>query len=94
MNVSFVLFCFNIYGIDIEQTQHSKLLYELPPIDIAIKMGCEMCCPILAGQHVQDWDLDDPSGKSDDAFRHTIRKIHQSVLALKEAVESGKIQFS
>ena len=83
-----------IYGIDIEQTQHSKLLDELPPVDIVIKMGCEVCCPILAGQHVQGWDLDDPSGKSDDAFRLIIRKIHQSVLALKEAVESGEIQFS
>ncbi len=83
-----------IYGIDMEQTQQSKLLDELPPIDIVIKMGCEVCCPIVAGQHVQDWDLDDPSGKRDDAFRHTIRKIHQSVLALMEAIESGEMQFS
>lgn len=80
-----------IYGIDMEQTQYSKLLEELPKVDIVVKMGCEVACPYLPGQQVEDWGLDDPTGKSDDVFRQTIQTIHEKVLALKEAVESGKI---
>ena len=82
-----------IYGIDMELTQHSKLLDELPRINIVVKMGCDVGCPFLAGQHVEDWGLDDPSGKSDDVFRQTIQTIHDKVLVLREAVESGKIKF-
>ena len=81
-----------IYGIDMEQTQRSKLLDELPGMDIVVKMGCEVGCPFLPGQHVEDWGLDDPSGKSDDVFRQTIQTIHDKVLALKAAVESGEIR--
>ena len=81
-----------IYGIDMEQTQRSKLLDELPGMDVVVKMGCEVGCPFLPGQHVEDWGLDDPSGKSDDVFRQTIQTIHDKVLALKAAVESGEIR--
>ena len=35
------------YGIDMEQTQHSKLITELPEIDIVVKMGCNVQCPFL-----------------------------------------------
>ena len=31
-----------LYGIDMEQTQYSKLLNELPPVDIVITMGCRV----------------------------------------------------
>lgn len=82
-----------IYGIDMEQTQYSKLLDELPQMNIVVKMGCEVGCPYLPGQHVEDWGLDDPTGKSDDVFRQTIQTIHEKVLALKEAVKSGEISF-
>ncbi len=81
-----------IYGIDMEQTQYSKLLDELPRVDVVVKMGCEVGCPFLPGQHVEDWGLDDPTGKSDDVFRQTIQTIHDKVLALKAAVESGEIR--
>lgn len=82
-----------IYGIDMEQTQYTKLLDELPKMDIVVKMGCEVGCPYLPGQHVEDWGLDDPSGKSDDVFRQTIKTIHDKILALKEYVESEKFKF-
>ena len=82
-----------IYGIDMEQTQYSKLLDELPKMDIVVKMGCEVGCPFLPGQHVEDWGLDDPTGKSDNVFRQTIQTIHDKILTLREAVESGRIDF-
>ena len=83
-----------IYGIDMEQTQSSKLLDSLPGVNIVVKMGCEVGCPFLSGQHVEDWGLDDPTGKGDEAFRRTIQTIHDKVLALKERIGSGIIPFT
>lgn len=36
-----------LYGIDMEKTQRSKLLSELPPIDMVVTMGCNVDCPYL-----------------------------------------------
>lgn len=37
-----------LYGIDMEENgQRSKLLSELPPIDVVITMGCNVNCPFL-----------------------------------------------
>jgi arsenate reductase len=72
-----------IYGIDMEAAQHSKLLSEIPAVDIVITMGCNVQCPYLPCSGRYDWGLDDPTGKDDDAFRETIRKIEQNILALK-----------
>jgi len=30
------------YQIDMEETQYSKLLSEIPPVDIVITMGCNV----------------------------------------------------
>ena len=67
------------YSIDMEQTQHSKLLADIPELDIVITMGCNVDCPLLPCQHREDWGLDDPSGKSDDEFLNTIAVIEQNV---------------
>lgn len=34
-----------LYGIDMEETQHPKLLEDIPPVDIVITMGCNVECP-------------------------------------------------
>ena len=83
-----------IYGIDMEQGQRCKLLPELPPVQVVIKMGCEVACPYVPGQHVEDWGLEDPTGRGDAAFRHTIRLIHEKVLALKAAIQQGDIPLN
>ena len=31
-----------LYDIDMEKTQHSKLLDDIPPVDIVITMGCNV----------------------------------------------------
>ena len=72
-----------IYDIDMEATQHSKLLADIPEVDIVITMGCNVDCPYLPCKHREDWDLDDPSGHSDDVFRETIKTIEAKVLELK-----------
>ena len=72
-----------LHGIDMEKTQYSKLLSELPPVDVIITMGCNVQCPLLPCAYREDWGLDDPSGQPDNVFLETIRKIEEKVLLLK-----------
>ena len=72
-----------VHGIDMEKTQHSKLLTDIPEVDVVITMGCNVQCPWLPCSHREDWGLEDPSGKSDEAFLKTICLIEEKVLDLK-----------
>ena len=76
-----------VHGIDMEATQHSKLLSDIPAVDVVITMGCNVQCPFLPCSHREDWGLEDPSGKSDDAFLTTIRLIEEKVLNLREKMK-------
>ena len=76
-----------VHGIDIEVSQYSKLLSDIPEVDIVITMGCNVQCPFLPCSHREDWGLEDPTGKNDDAFLETIRLIEEKVLALKEKLQ-------
>lgn len=73
-----------VHGIDMEETQYSKLLSDIPPVDVVITMGCNVQCPFLPCSHREDWGLEDPSGKSDESFLETIRQIENKVLDLKD----------
>ena len=77
------------YGIDMEKTQYSKLVSEIPSVDIVITMGCNVSCPSLPCKHREDWGLDDPTGKDDDAFLDTAEKIEMKVRELREKIISG-----
>ena len=73
-----------LYQIDMEaEGQHSKLLSDIPPVDVVITMGCNVRCPFLPCSHREDWGLEEPTGKSDEAFLETIRVIEQKILELK-----------
>lgn len=78
-----------LYGIDMERTQHSKLLSEIPPVDIVVTMGCNVKCPFLPCKHRENWGLDDPSGMDDTIFLETISLIQDKVLNLKERIQKG-----
>ena len=71
------------HGIDMEATQYSKLLSDIPEVDVVITMGCNVQCPFLPCSHREDWGLDDPTGKPDEVFLETIRLIEEKVLDLK-----------
>ena len=74
-----------IYGIDMEKNgQYSKLISEIPEIDIAISMGCNVGCPFIGRIFDDNWGIDDPTGKSDEVFRKVIREIEKRVFELKE----------
>ncbi|ADY12988.1 arsenate reductase ArsC [Sphaerochaeta globosa] len=78
-----------LYDIDMESTQKSKLLEELPPIDIVVTMGCNVNCPYLPCKSREDWGLDDPSGKDDATFRQTISSIEAKLEDLAERIRQG-----
>lgn len=78
-----------VYGIDMEKGQYSKLLAELPPVDIVVTMGCNVQCPTLPCSHREDWGLDDPSGKDDGAFLAVMAQIEEKVLDLKRRIQEG-----
>ena len=77
----------HVHGIDMEETQRSKLVSDIPQVDVVITMGCNVRCPFLPCTHREDWGLEDPSGKSDDAFLETIRLIEEKVLDLRERMK-------
>lgn len=83
-----------VHGIDMEESQYSKLLSELPEIDIVITMGCNVQCPFLPCRHREDWGLDDPSGKEDAAFLTTMGLIEEKVLDLKYRIQVESIHVS
>ena len=73
-----------VHGIDMEaQGQCSKLLSDIPPVDVVVTMGCNVQCPSLPCKWREDWGLEDPTGKPDAAFLQTIRLIEEKILALK-----------
>lgn len=80
-----------LYGVDMNETQKSKLLSDIPEVDIAIKMGCNVVCPHLSAEHVEDWGLEDPTGKSEDEFVKTAKIIEEKVKDLAERIKSNKL---
>ena len=72
-----------VHGIDMEKAQYSKLLSELPEIDIVITMGCNVQCPFLPCRYREDWGLDDPTGKDDETYKAIIKRIEERICILK-----------
>lgn len=77
-----------LYGIDMEKTQYSKLLSDIPTVDVVVTMGCNVNCPTLPCKHREDWGLDDPTGKSDEEFLQVIKIIEQKILDLKDRTQT------
>lgn len=75
-----------LYGIDMEQTQFSKLISDIPQPDVVIFMGCNVSCPTLTAPYTENWGLDDPTGESDQVFADTIAKIHDHIIKLRQTL--------
>ena len=79
------------YGIDMEaNSQHSKLITDIPDVDIAISMGCNVGCPFIGRAFDDNWGLDDPTGKSDDDFKTVIQRIEENIIELKKRLSENK----
>lgn len=84
-----------LHGIDMNETQYSKLIDELPKeVDLLITMGCNVECPFIPTQHREDWGLDDPSGLSDEVFIETQRIILEKIRSLKQRILQGEIKLT
>ena len=78
-----------IYGIDMEQTQYSKLISDIPNPDVAISMGCNVGCPFIGRAFDDNWGLEDPTGKSDEEFKVIISKIEEMIFQLKNELSGN-----
>ena len=79
-----------IYGIDMEANgQRSKLISEIPEVDMAISMGCNVGCPFIGRAFDDNWGLEDPTGKSDEEFRVVISKIEEKICELGRNISGG-----
>ncbi len=72
------------HNIDMNETQKSKLISDIPTVDIVITMGCNVNCPTLPCEYRTDWGLDDPSGKEKEEFVKTMNTIYDNIMTLKE----------
>ena len=79
-----------LHGIDMEATQHSKLLSDIPQVDVVITMGCNVQCPDIPCSLREDWGLEDPTGKNDDSFIETIRVIEEKIINLRARMTSDE----
>lgn len=76
-----------LYGVDMTQTQHPKLLSALPPVDVVITMGCGVQCPCLPCMRREDWGLEDPTGQDEAAFARTAKAMESKIQALRESLK-------
>ncbi|MDD6796298.1 MAG: arsenate reductase ArsC [Clostridiaceae bacterium] len=81
----------DLYNIDMNKTQKSKLLSDIPKVDIVIKMGCNVVCPHLPANYIEDWGLEDPTGKSDEEFIKVAKKIEEKVKDLIERIKKDEV---
>ena len=79
------------YGIDMEQTQHSKLISDIPEPDIAISMGCNVGCPFIGRPFDDNWGLEDPTGKNDEEFKKVIDEIQKQIMKLKDRMTNSAL---
>lgn len=82
-----------LYGIDMEKKQYSKLISSIPEPDISISMGCDVGCPFIGRAFDDNWKFEDPTGKTDDDFRGVIQQIEKNILELKKKWLQYNFQF-
>jgi arsenate reductase len=61
--------------------------------DVVVTMGCGDACPLYPGKHYEDWELDDPQGRSAGEVRLIRDEIGQRVSELlnRLQIERGHI---
>ena len=70
-------------GIDISQAVPTLMTTEqVRESDAVITMGCGDVCPIFPGKRYEDWELEDPKGKSIEQVRPIRDDIRSRIEAL------------
>lgn len=52
-------------------------------------MGCNVVCPYLPAKHIEDWGLEDPTGKCDEEFINTSKIIESKIKDLAERIKNN-----
>ncbi|GAA1788407.1 arsenate reductase ArsC [Agromyces lapidis] len=70
-------------GIDIAGNTPKILTVDaVKESDVVITMGCGDACPIFPGKRYEDWELEDPAGKSIE----TVRRVRDDIRGRVEAL--------
>ena len=74
-------------GIDISQEFPKPWTDEfLGAADVVVTMGCGDACPLVPGKRYEDWELEDPTGKSLDQIRTIREAVKDRVQMLLEEI--------
>ena len=74
-------------GIDISKEFPKPWTDEfLGAADVVVTMGCGDACPLVPGKRYEDWELEDPTGKSLDEIRPIREAVKQRVETLLEEI--------
>ncbi len=65
----------------------------MPEIDIVIKMGCNVTCPFLPSRYEEDWGIEDPTGKGNEAFVTTAETIERKMKNLIKKIGNREIKL-
>ena len=75
-------------GIDISREFPKPWTDEfLGAADVVVTMGCGDACPLVPGKHYEDWEFDDPKGKSIAEIRPIRDEIGRRVNDLLDRLE-------
>ena len=75
-------------GIDITEEYPKPWTDEIvQAADVVVTMGCGDACPLFPGKRYEDWELDDPAGKTIDAVRPIRDEIERRVRVLLAELE-------
>ena len=82
-----------VYEVDMTQDQYPKTLDDIPAVDIAVSMGCGVQCPVSLATFYEDWGIEDPTGKDDEAYLDTIYLLEEKVKYLIDQIIQGHYAF-
>jgi arsenate reductase (thioredoxin) len=70
-------------GVDLSEEFPKPLTDEVVrAADVVITMGCGDACPIYPGKRYEDWELDDPAGRSLESVRRIRDEVDERVQRL------------
>jgi protein-tyrosine-phosphatase len=70
-------------GVDLSKEYPKPLTDEfVRASDVVITMGCGDACPIYPGRRYEDWELEDPAGKTLDEVRPIRDELDRRILVL------------